>query len=94
MFYAMCNFFGFLFSCLKGIWNTCAKHTQVNKQASVARILLAGFSGIFSKSNYKFLSDAQISKYNKQIINAFSIIKFTISKFSSLSNLPNAYDIP
>ena len=24
-------FFGFLFSLLKGIYNTCAKHTQVNK---------------------------------------------------------------
>ena len=38
--YALFNFFGFLFSLLKGIYNTCAKHTQVNKQASVARYFL------------------------------------------------------
>ena len=41
--YAMFNFLGFLFSLLKGIYNTCATHTQVNKQARVARILFAGF---------------------------------------------------
>ena len=43
----MFNFIGFLFSLLKGIYNTCAIHTQVNRQASVARILFAGFFGIF-----------------------------------------------
>ena len=43
--YAMSNFIGFLFSLLKGIYNTCAIHTQVNRQASVARILFAGFFG-------------------------------------------------
>ena len=37
--YVMLNFYGFLF-------NTCAIHTQVNKQASVARILYAGFFGM------------------------------------------------
>ena len=36
--YAMFNLIGFLFSILKGIYNTCAKHTQENRQASVARI--------------------------------------------------------
>ena len=36
--YAMFIFIGFLFSLLKGIYNTCAIHTQVNRQASVARI--------------------------------------------------------
>ena len=36
----MFNFIGFLFSLLKGIYNTCATHTQVNRQASVARILI------------------------------------------------------
>ena len=35
----MFNFIGFLFSLLKGIYNACAIHTQVNRQASVARIL-------------------------------------------------------
>ena len=39
MLHAMFNFLEFLFSLLKGIFNACAIHTQVNKQASVARIL-------------------------------------------------------
>ena len=39
--------FGFLFSLFKGIYNTCAKHTQVNKQASVARIFLQDFLEYF-----------------------------------------------
>ena len=58
----MFNFIGFLFSLLKGIYNTCAIHTQVNKQASVARILFAGFFGIFSSSINKILLDAQIKE--------------------------------
>ena len=67
--YAMFNFFGFLFSLLKGIYNTCAIHTQVNKQASVARILFAGLFGvgIFSISIKKILLDAQINDYNKKL---------------------------
>ena len=48
--YAMFNFNGFLFSLLKGIYNSYAIHTQVNKQASVARKFFAGFFGIFSSS--------------------------------------------
>ena len=59
----MFNFIGFLFSLLKGIYNTCAIHTQV----SVARILLAGFFGIFSSSVNKILLDAQIKEYNTKI---------------------------
>ena len=58
--YAMFNFIGFHFSLLKGIYNTFAIHTQVNRQASVARILFAGFFGIFSSSINKILLDAQI----------------------------------
>ena len=58
----MFNFIGFLFSLLKGIYNTCAIHTQVNRQASVARILFAGFFGIFSSSINKTLLDALIKK--------------------------------
>ena len=54
--YAMFNFIGFLFSLLKGIYNTCAIHTQVNHQASVARILFAGIFGIFSSSINKMFS--------------------------------------
>ena len=45
--YTMFNFIGFLFSLLKGIYNTCAVHTQVNRQASVARIFLQDFSKFF-----------------------------------------------
>ena len=55
----MFSFFDFHFSLLKGIYNTCAKRIQVNKQASVARILFAGFFGIFSTSIKKILLDAQ-----------------------------------
>ena len=64
----MFNFIGFLFSLLKGIYNTCAIHTQVNRQASVARILFAGFFGIFSSSINKILLDAQIKEYNTKIV--------------------------
>ena len=63
----MFNFIGFLFSLLKGIYNTCAIHTQVKRQASVARILFAGFFGIFSSSINKILLDAQIIEYNTKI---------------------------
>ena len=41
-------------------------HTQLNKQASVARILFAGFFGKFSTSINKNLLDAQINEYNKK----------------------------
>ena len=76
----MFNFIGFLFSLLKGIYNTCAIHTKVNRQASVARFLcrifcrkqdflqvFAGFFGIFSTSINKILLDAQIKEYNTKI---------------------------
>ena len=63
----MFNFIGFLFSLLKGIYNTCAIQTQVKRQASVARILFAGFFGIFSSSINKILLDAQIKEYNTKI---------------------------
>ena len=65
--YAMFNFIGFLFSLLKGIYNTCAIHTQVNRRASVARILFARFFGIFSSSINKIFLDAQIKEYNTKI---------------------------
>ena len=65
--YAMFNFIGFLFSLLKGIYNTCAIHTKVNRQASVARILFAGFCGSFSSSINKIRLDAQIKEYNTKI---------------------------
>ena len=63
-------FLEFLFSLLKGIYNTCAIHTQVNRQASVARILFAGFFGIFSTSINKILLDAQIKENNTKLSTA------------------------
>ena len=45
--YTMFIFIGFLFSLLKGIYNACAVHTQVNRQASVAQIFLQDFSEFF-----------------------------------------------
>ena len=45
-----------------------AIHTQVtHTQAHVARILFAGFFGIFSSSTNKILLDAQIKEYNTKI---------------------------
>ena len=63
----MFNFIGFKVSLLKSIYNTCAIHTQVNRQASVARILFAGFFGIFSTSINKILLDAQIKENNTKL---------------------------
>ena len=60
-------FFGFLFSFLKGIYNICAIHTQVSKQASVARILFARFFGLFSTSINKKLLDAQINEFKSKL---------------------------
>ena len=62
-------FIGFLFSLLKGIYNTCAIHTQVNRQASVARILFAGFFGFFSTLRKKIFLDAQKNRIQYQTIN-------------------------
>ena len=42
-------------------------HTQVNRQASVALILFAGFFGMFSSSINKILLDAQIKEYNTKL---------------------------
>ena len=63
----MFNFLRFLSSFLKQIYNTCAIHTQVNKQASIARILFAGFFGIFSTSKNKIFLDAQMKEYNNKL---------------------------
>ena len=64
---AMINFIGFLFSLLKGIYNTCAIHTQKNLQPSIARILFAGFFGIFSISINKILRDTQKTECNSKL---------------------------
>ena len=65
--YAIFNFLGFLFSLLKGIYSIYAIHTQVNKRASVARILFAGFFRSFSTSINKVLLDAQTKEYNTKL---------------------------
>ena len=84
-------FIGFIFSSLKGIYNTCAKHTQVNRQASVARILFAGFFGIFSSSINKILLDAQIKEYNTKL----STNPNTYDDSNNNTNaLPTAPDLP
>ena len=63
----MFNFIGFHFFLLKGIYNTCAILTQGNHQASGARILFAGFFGIFSSSINKIPLDAQIKENNTKL---------------------------
>ena len=45
----------------------CYTHTQLSRQASVARILFAGFFGIFLSSIKKILLAAQIKEYNTKI---------------------------
>ena len=45
--YKIMIFIGFFFSRLRGIYNACAVLTQVNRQASVARIFLQDFSEFF-----------------------------------------------
>ena len=65
----MLNFIGFFFLIIKRnrIYKTCAIFTQVNRPASVARILFAGLFGIFSASINKKLLDAQIKEYNTKL---------------------------
>ena len=92
--YAMFNFIGFLFSLLKGIYNTCAIHTQVNRQASVARILFAGFFGIFSSSINKILIDAQIKEYNSKLStnpNTYDDSNNITKALPTAPNLPNLH---
>ena len=63
----MFHFIGFIFSLLKGIHNTCAIHTQINRLASVARILFTGLFGTFSTSINKIFLDAEINEYNTKL---------------------------
>ena len=87
----MFNFIGFFFSLLKGIYNTFAIHTQVNRQASVARILFAGFFGIFSSSINKIIPDAQIKEYKTKL----SINPNTYDDSNNNTNvLPTAPHLP
>ena len=80
-----------LFFSLKGNYNTCAIHTQVNRQTSVARILFAGLFGIFSTSINKILLDAQIKEYNTKL----STTPNTCEKSHNNTNiLPTAPQLP
>ena len=92
----MFNFIGFLFSLLKGIYNTCAIHTQVNRQASVARILFAGFFGIFSSSVNKILLDAQIKEYNTKLStnpNTYDDANNNTNALPTAPHLPNKHPL-
>ena len=89
--YAMFNFIGFLFSLLKGIYNTCAIHTQVSRQASVARILFAGFFGMFLSSINKLLLDAQIKEYNTKLATSLNTHD---EKHNNVDTAPQAPQIP
>ena len=79
--YAMFNFIGFYFSFLKGTYNPCATHTQVNRHASVARILFAGFFSIFSTSINKIVLDAQIKENNTKLSTLSHMTKHRINKY-------------
>ena len=59
----MFAFIGFLSSLLKGIQDTCAIHTQVNRQASLARMLFAIFFWSFLYIN----KQKTIRRTNKRI---------------------------
>ena len=90
----MFSFIGFLFSQLKRIYNTCAIHTQVNRQASVARMLFAGFFGIFSTSINKLLLDAQIKDYNTKLSttpNTYDDSQNNTNTTPTVSQLPNLH---
>ena len=85
------HFIGFIFSLLRGIYNTCLLHTQVNRQASVACILFAGFFGIFSTSITRTFLDAQIKEYNTKI----STTPITYDESQPHTNtLPTATQLP
>ena len=49
------------------MYKTCAIYRQVSKQASIARILFAGFFVIFSTSTNKIFLDARISENTKKL---------------------------
>ena len=92
----MCNFIGFLFSLVKGIFNKCAIHTQVNRQANVARILFAGFFGTFSSSINKILLDAQIKEYNTKLStspNAYDDSNNNTNTLPTAPHLPNNHPL-
>ena len=80
--YAMFSFIGLL----KGIYNPCAIHTQVNRQLSVARKLFAGFFGIFSTSISKILLDAQKNTIQNYQLNQTHMTNHTITQIHYLQH--------
>ena len=90
----MFNFVGILFSLLKGTYNTCAIHTQVNRQASVARILFAGFFETFSSSINKILLDTQIKECNTKVStrpNTYDESQNNTNTLCTAPHLPNLH---
>ena len=63
----MFAFIGFLSSLLKGIQDTCAIHTQVNRQASLARMLFAIFFWSFLYFKKQKTIRRQIKEYNTKL---------------------------
>ena len=64
-------------------------HTQVSRQASVARILFAGLFGIFSSSINKILLDAQIKEYNTKRSTNPNTYDESINNTNILPTAPN-----
>ena len=65
--YAMFSCLGFFLSLKRNLKYMRNIQSQVNRQASVARILSAGFFGTFSTSINKILLDVQIKEYNTKL---------------------------
>ena len=66
-------------------------YTQVKPQASVARILSAGFFGIFSSSINKILLDAQIKEYNTKLATRPNTYD---EEHNNLDTVPTAPQVP
>ena len=90
----MFTYIGLLFSLLKGNYNTCAIHTQVNRQASVARILFAGFFGLFSSSIYEILLNAQIKEFNTKISTKPNTYDESQNNTNTLPTAPQLPNLP
>ena len=65
--YAMFSFLGFFLSLKRNLKYMRNIQTQVNRQTSVARILLAGFFALFSTSINKTLLDVQTKESNTKL---------------------------
>ena len=63
----MFNFIGYIFSLLKGIYNTGAIHTQKKPTSKRSTHIICRIFGIFSSSINKILLDAQIKEYKTKL---------------------------